>query len=137
MTKDAVTEDKQLLTRTQVAKRLGISTSSVRRLEWDRLQPEVDDRGVHRFDPAEVDALATPRAREPARPRSVNPEARERSRRGKLAADIFRMFARQTTLAEIVHYTKQPPEVIRDLYREWSTSLEDGEWARRDAVERS
>jgi hypothetical protein len=116
------------LTRAQVAERLGISTSSVRRLEWDKLQPVQDERGVHRFDPAEVDALA-PR---PHRNRVVATATdRITKANGRLAATIFRMFARRLTLAQIVVATKQPPERVREFYREWSTSLEEAEYERR------
>lgn len=116
------------LTRAQVAERLGVSLSSVRRLEWDRLHPDVDDLGVHRFDPAEVDALGPVRRRAPPRVRA--PEDRERARRGRLAAKVFRLFARGASLAQVVVATKEPPEVIRALYHEWSTSLEEVEWNR-------
>lgn len=47
------------MTRQQVAKRLGKSLATVRRLEGVRLRPVQDGRGVHRFDPAEVEALAS------------------------------------------------------------------------------
>jgi hypothetical protein len=126
---EAVSSMRYTLTRAQVAERLGVSLSSVRRLEWDRLHPEVDDRGVHRFDSAEVDALA-PRQRAPAR--VSDPERRAEARRGRVAATVFRMFARHLTLPQIVVATKQPPEMIRELYREWSTGLDEGEWERRD-----
>jgi hypothetical protein len=46
------------MTRQQVAKRLGKSLATVRRLEGVRLRPTQDSRGVHHFDPDEVEALA-------------------------------------------------------------------------------
>ena len=46
------------MTRQQVATRLGKSLATVRRLEGVRLWPVQDSRGVHRFDPYEVEALA-------------------------------------------------------------------------------
>ena len=46
------------MTRQQVATRLGKSLATVRRLEGVRLRPVQDSRGVHRFDPDEVEALA-------------------------------------------------------------------------------
>jgi hypothetical protein len=46
------------MTRQQVAKRLGNSLATVRRLEGVRLTPVQDARGVHHFDPDEVEALA-------------------------------------------------------------------------------
>ena len=47
-----------MLTRAAVAKRLGRSIATVRRLEGNELHPWTDERGVHRFDAAEVDELA-------------------------------------------------------------------------------
>lgn len=46
------------MTRGQVARRLGKSLATVRRLEGILLHPERDARGVHHFDEIEVDALA-------------------------------------------------------------------------------
>lgn len=47
-----------MLTRSQVARRIGRSLATVRRLEGKELHPRPDARGVNRFDPGEVDALA-------------------------------------------------------------------------------
>ena len=44
--------------RAQVAKRIGKSVATVRRLEGMGLFPTVDEDGTHRFDPAEVEAFA-------------------------------------------------------------------------------
>ncbi|MEO8184208.1 MAG: hypothetical protein ABI895_35760 [Deltaproteobacteria bacterium] len=56
-----------MLTRTQVARRLGKSLATVRRLEGAQLHPHVDANGVHRFEVREVELLArrldAPRAR--------------------------------------------------------------------------
>src|SRR4051812_35685490 len=47
-----------MLTRSQVARRLGKSVATVRRIEGILLAPARDRRGVYRFDPADVDDLA-------------------------------------------------------------------------------
>lgn len=47
-----------MLTRSQVARRLGKSIATVRRIEGVLLRPVQDAHGVHRFDADEVDALA-------------------------------------------------------------------------------
>ncbi len=46
-----------MLTRSEVARRLGRSVTTVRRIEGELLFPEVDERGIYRFDEASVDAL--------------------------------------------------------------------------------
>ncbi len=47
-----------MMTRSGVAKRLGKSIASVRRMEGSTLHPRLDSRGFHLFDPAEVEAAA-------------------------------------------------------------------------------
>lgn len=121
------------LTRRETAAKLGVSISTVRRYEWDELHPEMDSRGVLRFDPAEVDALKNASVRRPvARAKDTgSAERRARAREGRLAAQVFRLFARNQSLPQIVLTTRQPPDAIRRLYQEWSTSLEEAEWKRR------
>jgi hypothetical protein len=53
-----------MLTRGQVAKRLGKSIATVRRMEGRALHPKRDQKGVLRFDPAEVESVV----RQPSRP---------------------------------------------------------------------
>ena len=46
------------MTRRQVARRLGKSLTTIRRIEGVLLHPHVDSRGVHRFSEDDVDRLA-------------------------------------------------------------------------------
>jgi hypothetical protein len=116
------------LTRRDVAARLGVSVSSVRRMEFDRLHPQEDEHGVWRFDPAELEGMPV---RQPVAPRrGASVKARAQAREGRVAARVFRMFARHWTLPQIVVATGQPPHVVRRLFHEWSTSLEVAEWSR-------
>ena len=46
-----------MVTRAGVAKRLGLSIASVRRMEGRELHPWTDERGVHQFDASEVEQL--------------------------------------------------------------------------------
>jgi len=52
-----------VLTRSQVAKRLGKSVATVRRIEGVLLAPWQDARGIYRFDPVDVDRLVNDIAR--------------------------------------------------------------------------
>jgi hypothetical protein len=52
-----------MLTRSQVARRLGRSVATVRRLEGSILHPHIDGDGVHRFDESEVRQVARSRER--------------------------------------------------------------------------
>jgi hypothetical protein len=94
-------------------------------MEFDQLHPVADARGVWRFDTVEVEAVAlrTPSCRQRKRTNSASRRAGE----GRLAARVFRLFAKRWTLPQIVLATDEPPARIRALYHEWSTSLESAE----------
>jgi hypothetical protein len=116
--------------RREAAERLGISSTSLRRLEGDLLHPEVDAGGVYWFQVAELDAV---RSRIPVRPRprpALSADEQREARAGRLAALTFRLFGAGRSLAAVVVATRQPPERVRALYHEWVTSLESGEWGR-------
>lgn len=100
------------LTRSDVARRLGVTTTTVRRLEGTTLHPEIGDDGVRLFTRDEVERLAHARAAKPA------PEAT-----GEVAAEAFRLFRQGYDLAEIVMRLKQPPAAIRRLFDEWCLDL--------------
>lgn len=129
---------KYTITRAEVAARLGVSTSTVRRMESCYLHPVQDASGTWLFDPAELERVPQrPPKREIAVPdlRSGS-ERRERAREGRIVAGIFKMFERGVPLPKIVIATKQQPEVVRRLYSEWMTSLEEGEWHRQELQRR-
>jgi hypothetical protein len=56
-----------MLTRAQVARRLGKSIATVRRMEGVLLHPECDSNGVHQFDADDVDSIRSSRAPSTAR----------------------------------------------------------------------
>lgn len=112
------------LTRREVAEQLGISVSSVRRLEGTTLHPVQDEHGVWRFDASTLDAVPARRQRRAVR--------RRRPRPGEVAARVFRLLDERRSLRDIVVVTRQPPELVRTLYRQWLVGLADGERARRD-----
>jgi hypothetical protein len=102
------------LTRSQVAHQLGVSTTEVHRMRLrGDLQPKRDDRGVWRYNPAEVVRLAAKRGLAGVR----TP--------GQVAAHAFRMFDHGGDLRDIVLALQVPPEEVRRLYREWQSSLDD------------
>jgi transcriptional regulator with XRE-family HTH domain len=118
------------LTRTEVAKRLGVSTSTVRRYEGGRLHPVKDAAGAWTFDPAEVAALAAELVSDPAHTpgaRGVPQEAPPELPRGELAARVFERLEQRQTLAEIVIGLRVAPELVRALYHEWLVGLTEGE----------
>jgi hypothetical protein len=134
-TDDATTADRaqaaRKLTRSQVADQLGVSISTVRRLEGTRLHPKIGNGNTRLFDAAEVASVAASlvRAAEPApQPRSIAVP------RGELAARIFERFELRHSLVEIVIELRVAPDVVRELFHQWRVGLEQGESRRNDAV---
>jgi len=66
-----------MLTRSQVARRLGKSLATVRRLEGSSLHPRRDDNGVHWFDESEVKRLADSRRTTRRMPERAPPQPAE------------------------------------------------------------
>jgi MerR HTH family regulatory protein len=97
------------LTRGTVCKILGVTKNAVVHYEkTGRLNPTRDADGVHRFDRAEVEALAqTRRAR---RLQTVG---------GDVAADVFRLFEAGYSPAEVVIELAQPTEIVRALWEDY------------------
>jgi hypothetical protein len=147
-----------LLTRLQVADRLGVSLSTVRRLERSRLPAVTGADGVHRFDPAAVAELAVvvlaaelaadpapaaPRAkrgREGKAPRNAPgaPTTRQGPPAdlpaGELAGRVFERLEQRQSLAEIVVGLRVPPALVRELHREWQRGLVEGELEQLEPV---
>jgi hypothetical protein len=122
----------RLLTRKQVAIRLQVSTSSVRRLEGTRLHPQQDERGVWWFDPSDVESLADEGS---VRQRAASTRKHSNTTAGEVAARIFVMFAEGKGLRDIVVTARQPPERVRALFREWLVGLSEGERLRHERIE--
>lgn len=128
-TKDA--SKPRTLTRAQVAARLGVSVSTVRRYEGDRLHPHVGEDEVRWFDDKEVAALAATLANEsrPVRRRNLEPglSGRPASRSpGEIAAEVFERLEQRQSLAEIVIGAQVEPSVVRELFEQWSLGLVEG-----------
>jgi hypothetical protein len=109
------------LTRAEVARRLRISQSTVRRLE-PKLQPVLDEKGWHRFDPRQVQAhlenAPRPERKRPTRrsDRAANAAAEDD---GKHDARLFRLFEENCSHAAVVIETGLPSQVVRRAYLEW------------------
>ncbi len=99
----------KVLTRSVVARILGCSVAMVRWFEkHGRLHPTKDPNRVRRFNHAEVEALRCERLGR--LPRSTS---------GTLAAEVFRLIGEGRTFAEVVVETKQEPERIRELWKQY------------------
>lgn len=134
-------EPAKLLTRTETAKRLGVSTSTVRRYEGDKLQPIRGADGVNRFDAKAVAELAASLLNDnggkpPRKPRrnaaAAAPEVKRTE--GEIAAEVFDRLEQRQSLAEIVIGVRVPPDVVRELHRQWQIGLIEGELERDKSV---
>jgi hypothetical protein len=105
-------EARGLLTRRQVADRLGKSVPTVRRMELTGELNPVVIGGVHLFDPTEIDALKPPgpvRTADATRPTSP----------GEIAAACFELFEKGKNVTEVCCLLKLTPDKVRALHREW------------------
>ena len=122
------------LTRDDVAKRLGVSISTVRRLEGSRLHPLIDEKSVRRFKASDVERLAKELEAEQRSPRNAQQavvRAAEMSK-GELAALVFEKLEQRHSLSEIVISLRVPPEDVRDLYHTWLVGPLAGELQRTE-----
>ena len=122
------------LTRDDVAKRLGVSISTVRRLEGTRLHPLIDGKSVRRFKASDVERLARELEAEQRSPRNAQQavvRAAEMSK-GELAALVFERLEQRHSLSEIVIALRVPPEDVRELYHTWLVGLWAGELQRKE-----
>lgn len=117
------------LTRTDAAKRAGLSVAAVRRLEGTKLFPETI-AGIDRFRPSEVAALPKS-GLSSLEPMSPKPEQPRRRTPGDEAADVFALFAEHKDLREIVTTLHVSPERVRTLYHHWLIDLKTGERLRQ------
>ncbi len=122
------------LTRDDVAKRLGVSVSTVRRLEGTKLHPLIDDNGVRRFRASDVERYAQELEAEQRTPRNAAQAVVRAAQlsRGEIAALVFERLEQRHSLAEIVIALRVPPEDVRDLYHTWLVGLWAGELQRKE-----
>src|SRR5688572_29614470 len=122
------------LTRDDVAKRLGVSISTVRRLEGTRLHPSIDANGARRFKASDVERLAKELEAEQRSPRNAQQAVVRAAEipKGELAALVFERLEQRHSLSEIVIALRVPPEDVRDLYHTWLVGLCAGELQRKE-----
>lgn len=132
------------LTRAFAARMLRCTISHVRRLEREgRLHPTIDpESGWRIFSIADVEAYRLRvhehhrRRRSRARGRDVLDDIAVTKARGELAARLFELFKQGMSFADVCIAAHAPPDVVRELHREFVTSYEEGERQRLDAEAR-
>jgi hypothetical protein len=96
-----------MLTRTEAARELGVSVSTVRRLERSKLHPVTESDGSHAFDAEEVRALARARA-----------DSRAPLSLGELTARACELFREGNGVVDVVVALRQ----TFDTVREWESA---------------
>jgi hypothetical protein len=101
----------RLLTRGQVARRLGLSLSTVRRMEGVQLKPIVGQRGIRYFEETEIQAVFV-RVRRTRVPDDDRAD-------GTLAAAAFALFRSGADVIAVVEELREAPEKIERLFEHW------------------
>jgi hypothetical protein len=101
----------KLLTRGEVARRLGLSLSTVRRMEGVQLKPIVGERGVRYFEETEIQTVLV-------RVRRTRVPVDERTD-GTLAAAAFTRFRNGADVVAVVTELRVAPEKIESLFEHW------------------
>ncbi len=100
----------RLLRRTEAARMLGVSKSTLRRMEGDALTPVVGPRNVHLFQEEEVRAvIVTRRSHLEAQPAA-----------GDVAAETFALFDAGVHVVDAVKQLRVGPELVERLYATWA-----------------
>jgi hypothetical protein len=99
------------LTRSKVARRLGVSVTTLRRMEGTLLHPQTGEGGVRMFDAEEVEA-AVIRVRRRERP--------EEPETGAVAAEVFTLFDEGVHPVDVIKKLLLAPNVVESLHVQWT-----------------
>lgn len=100
----------RLLGRAEAARLLGVSKSTLRRMEGEQLEPVVGPKNVRLFHEEHVQSLVVTR-------RTGVSESRAP---GDVAADAFDLFDRNFHPVEVVKHLRIAPDFIESLHRQWA-----------------
>jgi hypothetical protein len=103
------------LTRAEVARRLGVSVTTLRRMEGTKLHPTRRSDGVHLFDATEVEAVLVTYRQVRSRTTRASAEAD-----GALAAQAFECFDQRVPVSEVVKRLQIAPERAAAFQIAWS-----------------
>jgi len=100
----------RLLRRTEAARMLGVSKSTLRRMEGEALTPVVGPRNVHLFQEEEVRAIVvTRRAHLESGPTA-----------GDIAAEAFALFDAGVHVVDAIKQLRVAPELVERLHATWA-----------------
>jgi hypothetical protein len=102
----------KLLRRSEAARVLGVSTSTLRRMEGTALRPELGPDGVHRFREEHVRELVVHRNTV-----SSGPEAYD----AEMAAEVFALLDEGVHPVEIVKRHRLDPRAVEAMHAKWAS----------------
>jgi hypothetical protein len=103
------------LTRAEVARRLGVSVTTLRRMEGTKLHPTKRADGVHVFDETEVESVMVTYRQVRSRTTRATTEVD-----GTIAAQAFEYFDQRVPVSEVVKRLEIAPERAAALQLAWS-----------------
>lgn len=116
----------------EAAELLGISTNMLRyKMRMGELNSEMKD-GVHYISRAAVEELSRKYKPNPVRQgrrkmkQIGSPKSQTLITRGRMASDVFKCIALNMPFRDIVIQTKCAPEVVREFWREYHQTFEQG-----------
>jgi hypothetical protein len=100
----------KLVGRSQAARLLGVSKSTVRRMEGQTLTPVVGPKNAHLFHEEQVQSLiVTRRSETGCQPRAT----------GDIAADVFELFDENLHPVEVIKRLRIEPGLVETLHQHW------------------
>lgn len=100
------------LTRSKVAERLGVSLTTLRRMEGKQLHPQTGPGGVRLFDSMEVESVSV-------KMRKTGDPDRAMEEEGEMAAEALGLFDEGLNPVDVVIRTKFLPQTVQQIHRWW------------------
>lgn len=104
----------KLLRRAEAAKMLDVSVSTLRRMD-ERLEPFVDEQGVHLYDPRRIEAVRAT-IKQTVTTKMHDPYGID----GEMAASAFEIFEQGRGAVDAVRELRAHPDAIERLFKQWA-----------------
>ena len=100
----------RLLGRAAAARLLGVSKSTLRRMEGEKLEPVLGPKNVHLFHEEQVQALVMTRRTSVGDTQAI----------GDVAANAFQLFDENVHPVDVIKQLRIAPNVIDSLHQQWA-----------------
>ncbi len=110
MTAATAVSSGKLLGRAQAARLLGVSKSTLRRMEGERLTPVVGPKNVRLFHEEQIHSLVVTKRSDSSEPMRSG---------GDVAADVFELLDTNVHPVDVVKRLRLEPELVEALHQRW------------------